>query len=152
MLIDESTQATEPECLIPMVLGAKQVGVENHWTGSLVEGAKAFIFNGPTLNGPTLNGATLNGPTLNSVVCPFFIIACRARARESAGRTDRKWEACKTERARILRREGGRGQGGADQCPSPATGAGGQQLPAQPVRLTASSPRTFSLRGNPYLS
>ena len=25
MLIDESTQATEPECLIPLVLGAKQV-------------------------------------------------------------------------------------------------------------------------------
>ncbi len=25
VLIDESTQATEPECLIPMVLGAKQV-------------------------------------------------------------------------------------------------------------------------------
>lgn len=25
MLIDESTQAAEPECLIPLVLGAKQV-------------------------------------------------------------------------------------------------------------------------------
>ena len=25
MLIDESTQATEPECLIPLVLGVKQV-------------------------------------------------------------------------------------------------------------------------------
>lgn len=25
VLIDESTQATEPECLIPLVLGAKQV-------------------------------------------------------------------------------------------------------------------------------
>ena len=27
VLIDESTQAAEPECLIPMVLGAKQVRV-----------------------------------------------------------------------------------------------------------------------------
>ncbi len=26
VLIDESTQASEPECLIPLVLGAKQVG------------------------------------------------------------------------------------------------------------------------------
>jgi regulator of nonsense transcripts 1 len=25
VLIDESTQATEPECLLPLVLGAKQV-------------------------------------------------------------------------------------------------------------------------------
>ena len=25
VLVDESTQATEPECLIPLVLGAKQV-------------------------------------------------------------------------------------------------------------------------------
>lgn len=25
VLIDEATQATEPECLIPMVMGAKQV-------------------------------------------------------------------------------------------------------------------------------
>jgi regulator of nonsense transcripts 1 len=30
VLIDESTQATEPECLIPLVLGAKQVRV---WIG-----------------------------------------------------------------------------------------------------------------------
>lgn len=28
VLIDESTQATEPECLIPLVLGAKQVCVD----------------------------------------------------------------------------------------------------------------------------
>lgn len=27
ILIDESTQATEPECMVPVVLGAKQVGV-----------------------------------------------------------------------------------------------------------------------------
>lgn len=26
ILIDESTQATEPECMVPVVLGAKQVG------------------------------------------------------------------------------------------------------------------------------
>ena len=26
ILIDESTQATEPECKVPVVLGAKQVG------------------------------------------------------------------------------------------------------------------------------
>ena len=26
ILIDESTQATEPECMVPIVLGAKQVG------------------------------------------------------------------------------------------------------------------------------
>jgi regulator of nonsense transcripts 1 len=26
VLIDEATQATEPECLIPIVMGAKQVG------------------------------------------------------------------------------------------------------------------------------
>lgn len=29
VLVDESTQASEPECLIPLVLGAKQVG----WAG-----------------------------------------------------------------------------------------------------------------------
>lgn len=29
ILIDESTQATEPECMVPVVLGAKQV---NHYT------------------------------------------------------------------------------------------------------------------------
>lgn len=29
VLIDESTQATEPECLIPLVLGVKQVTGEN---------------------------------------------------------------------------------------------------------------------------
>lgn len=27
ILIDESTQATEPECMVPVVLGAKQVGL-----------------------------------------------------------------------------------------------------------------------------
>ena len=26
VLIDESTQSTEPECMVPIVLGAKQVG------------------------------------------------------------------------------------------------------------------------------
>lgn len=36
VLIDESTQATEPECLIPLVLGAKQV---------LVESAHAFVYS-----------------------------------------------------------------------------------------------------------
>lgn len=29
ILIDESTQATEPECMVPVVLGAKQVGASN---------------------------------------------------------------------------------------------------------------------------
>lgn len=29
VLIDESTQSTEPECMVPIVLGAKQVG----WAG-----------------------------------------------------------------------------------------------------------------------
>ena len=29
ILIDESTQATEPECMVPVVLGAKQVGAIN---------------------------------------------------------------------------------------------------------------------------
>lgn len=33
VLIDESTQATEPECLIPLVLGAKQVRV---WIGETI--------------------------------------------------------------------------------------------------------------------
>ena len=28
ILIDESTQATEPECMVPVVLGAKQVRVQ----------------------------------------------------------------------------------------------------------------------------
>lgn len=27
ILIDESTQATEPECMVPVVLGAKQVNI-----------------------------------------------------------------------------------------------------------------------------
>lgn len=30
ILIDESTQATEPECMVPVVLGAKQVRDRNH--------------------------------------------------------------------------------------------------------------------------
>lgn len=30
ILIDESTQATEPECMVPVVLGTKQVGVPLH--------------------------------------------------------------------------------------------------------------------------
>lgn len=33
ILIDESTQATEPECMVPVVLGAKQVG-SCHLSGS----------------------------------------------------------------------------------------------------------------------
>lgn len=28
ILIDESTQATEPECMVPVVLGAKQVNTK----------------------------------------------------------------------------------------------------------------------------
>lgn len=35
ILIDESTQATEPECMVPVVLGAKQVG----WGDSNLHGA-----------------------------------------------------------------------------------------------------------------
>ena len=30
ILIDESTQATEPECMVPIVLGAKQVSSSSH--------------------------------------------------------------------------------------------------------------------------
>lgn len=30
ILIDESTQATEPECMVPVVLGTKQVGAPLH--------------------------------------------------------------------------------------------------------------------------
>lgn len=30
ILIDESTQATEPECMVPVVLGAKQVDIHPH--------------------------------------------------------------------------------------------------------------------------
>lgn len=33
ILIDESTQATEPECMVPVVLGAKQVGVFEVFNG-----------------------------------------------------------------------------------------------------------------------
>lgn len=43
ILIDESTQATEPECMVPVVLGAKQVGgtllnttANHHRAGALV--------------------------------------------------------------------------------------------------------------------
>lgn len=31
ILIDESTQATEPECMVPVVLGAKQVSTCHKW-------------------------------------------------------------------------------------------------------------------------
>lgn len=31
ILIDESTQATEPECMVPVVLGAKQVCIHQHY-------------------------------------------------------------------------------------------------------------------------
>lgn len=31
ILIDESTQATEPECMVPVVLGAKQVSDKDTW-------------------------------------------------------------------------------------------------------------------------
>lgn len=35
ILIDESTQATEPECMVPVVLGAKQVGA-SYYTVSAI--------------------------------------------------------------------------------------------------------------------
>lgn len=56
ILIDESTQATEPECMVPVVLGAKQVGhvtfavvlFENQWVFSCSVSCKfqcwRFIF------------------------------------------------------------------------------------------------------------
>lgn len=31
ILIDESTQATEPECMVPVVLGAKQVTAQGYF-------------------------------------------------------------------------------------------------------------------------
>ena len=61
ILIDESTQATEPECMVPVVLGAKQVG---HSTplAALFETARAWV--------PVLCGAWCWRPT--SVPCALL--------------------------------------------------------------------------------
>lgn len=48
ILIDESTQATEPECMVPVVLGTKQVGAPLHPTHlleSLVSSVKTLVFS-----------------------------------------------------------------------------------------------------------
>ena len=37
ILIDESTQATEPECMVPVVLGAKQVELDDGVNRALCE-------------------------------------------------------------------------------------------------------------------
>ncbi|KAG7267922.1 LOW QUALITY PROTEIN: hypothetical protein CRUP_006672 [Coryphaenoides rupestris] len=47
ILIDESTQATEPECMVPVVLGAKQVdpggGITASWAPVVIKAAKAGL-------------------------------------------------------------------------------------------------------------
>lgn len=42
ILIDESTQATEPECMVPVVLGAKQVG-QATFAVALFENQRVFL-------------------------------------------------------------------------------------------------------------
>lgn len=44
ILIDESTQATEPECMVPVVLGAKQVGQPLSWCSCLKTGVHSLLF------------------------------------------------------------------------------------------------------------
>lgn len=45
ILIDESTQATEPECMVPVVLGAKQVG-GGCWTAERLQTWPPFLLLG----------------------------------------------------------------------------------------------------------
>lgn len=42
ILIDESTQATEPECMVPVVLGAKQVGSAHYLKTELLNVNELF--------------------------------------------------------------------------------------------------------------
>lgn len=44
ILIDESTQATEPECMVPVVLGAKQVGHATCGDRNLETGVRFLLF------------------------------------------------------------------------------------------------------------
>ncbi|KAG2637103.1 hypothetical protein PVAP13_2NG499900 [Panicum virgatum] len=59
VLIDESTQATEPECLIPLVLGVKQVQYRMH--PCLSEFPSNCFYEGTLQNGVTVNERQSSG-------------------------------------------------------------------------------------------